>query len=53
MPTQAAITAQLQAQAFVDVPYLPLAMFFQPTATQKSIAGCLQGLPLFWNAKRS
>jgi peptide/nickel transport system substrate-binding protein len=51
--TQARVGAQIQAQAFVDVPYLPLGMFFQPTVTQKSLVGCLTGLPIFWNLQRA
>jgi peptide/nickel transport system substrate-binding protein len=50
---QKRIAAEIQAQAFVDVPYLPLGQFFQPTATNKSITGVLQGMPLFWNVRRA
>ena len=43
---------KIQAQAFIDVPYLPLGEYFEPTATRKSLTGVLKGLPLFWNVKK-
>jgi peptide/nickel transport system substrate-binding protein len=49
---QKRIAAAIQAQAFVDVPYLPLGQFFQPTATNRSLTGVLQGMPLFWSVQR-
>jgi peptide/nickel transport system substrate-binding protein len=49
---QKRIAAEIQAQAFVDVPFLPLGQFFQPTTMSKSLEGCLRGMPLFWNIKR-
>jgi len=42
----------MQKQAFIDVPYVPLGLFYQPTAYRKSITGVLKGLPLFWNVRR-
>jgi peptide/nickel transport system substrate-binding protein len=53
LAAQKRIAAQIQAQAFADVPYLPLGMFFQSTVQQKSLTGCLQGLPVFWNVRRA
>ena len=50
---QKRIAAQLQAQAFVDVPFLPLGQFFQPTVQHSSLAGALNGMPLFWNIRRT
>ena len=47
------IAAQLQEQAFVDVPFLPLGQFFQPTTQRKSLVGGLKGMPLFWGISRS
>jgi peptide/nickel transport system substrate-binding protein len=52
LAAQKAIATQIQAQAFIDVPYLPLGAYFQPTATRKSLTGVLKGLPLFWNVKK-
>jgi peptide/nickel transport system substrate-binding protein len=52
LATQKAIAIQIQAHAFIDVPYLPLGEYFHPTATRKSLTGVLKGLPLFWNVKK-
>jgi peptide/nickel transport system substrate-binding protein len=49
---QKQIGAEIQIQAFEDVPYLPLGMFYQPTVQQKNLTGCLKGLPIFWNLRR-
>jgi peptide/nickel transport system substrate-binding protein len=43
----------LQLQAFQDVPFIPLGLFFQPTAARKSVTGILQGFPLFYNVRMS
>jgi len=50
---QKAIAAEIQAQAFVDVPYLPLGEYVAPTVTRTSLTGVLKGLPLFWNVKKA
>ncbi len=42
---------ELQLQAFQDVPFIPLGLFFQPTASRKTVSGILQGFPLFYNVK--
>ena len=49
---QKRIAALIQAQAFVDVPFLPLGQFFQPTTQSKTLEGGLTGMPLFWNIRR-
>ncbi|KAA2214006.1 ABC transporter substrate-binding protein [Teichococcus oryzae] len=49
---QKAIGVRAQRQAFIDVPYVPLGLFYQPTAYRKELAGVLKGLPLFWNVRR-
>ncbi len=41
------------AQAFQDVPYLPLGEYFQQTVRTKKLTGALHGIPLFWNVDRS
>ena len=46
------IAASMQAQAFVDVPYVPLGLFYQPTAYRRDLSGIIQGPPLFWNVRR-
>ena len=50
---QKALGEQMQVQAFKDVPYVPLGLFYQPTAYRKTISGVLKGLPLFWNVQRA
>jgi peptide/nickel transport system substrate-binding protein len=50
---QKRIAAEIQAQAFVDVPFLPLGQFFQPTTYSKTLEGVLKGMPLFWNVRRA
>ena len=49
---QRRIAADIQTQAFEDVPFYPLGQFFQPTAS-RGLTGMLQGMPLFWNVRRS
>jgi peptide/nickel transport system substrate-binding protein len=49
---QQAITRQMQLQAFVDVPYIPLGQYVAPTAYQTNLTGVLKGNPVFWNVKR-
>ena len=46
------IAAEIQAQAFIDVPFLPLGLFMQPTVQRKELVGTLKGLSLFWNVRR-
>lgn len=41
----------LQLQAFRDVPFIPLGLFFQPTASRKRVSGVLEGFPLFYNVR--
>lgn len=43
----------MQRQAFIDVPYIPLGLFYQPTAYRSDISGIIKGPPLFWNVKRT
>lgn len=49
---QKQIGIAMQRQAFIDVPYVPLGVFYQPTAYKKELTGVLKGLPLFWNVRR-
>jgi peptide/nickel transport system substrate-binding protein len=51
LPTQQRLAAEIQQQAFIDVPFLPLGQFFQPTTQRKTLTGGLQGMPLFWNIR--
>ena len=53
VPSQKRIAADIQAQAFVDVPFLSLGEFFQPTVYRRELEGMLKGMPLFWNLHRT
>ena len=47
------LAEQLQAQAFRDVPYVPLGQQFQQTAYRAELSGILPGMPVFWNVARA
>ena len=51
--TRARIGREMQRQAFIDVPYIPLGLWYQNTAYRANLSGMLKGLPLFWNVRRS
>jgi len=51
--TQKRICAEIQAQAFIDLPYLPLGTHFPPTAYRSDLAGVMDGQSIFWNVRRS
>jgi peptide/nickel transport system substrate-binding protein len=53
MAAQKAVAAQIQLQAFQDVPYLPTGEYYQQTSYRKTVTGVLKGLPLMWNVKKS
>ena len=53
LATQKSLCAQLQLQAFVDVPYIPLGQYFAPTGYRANLTGILAGTPVFWNVRRS
>jgi len=42
----------LQRQAFIDLPYLPLGQYFNQTSYKPSLTGVLDGVPVFWNVKK-
>lgn len=50
---QQAIAAQIQKQAFVDTPYLPLGQYIQPTAYRSSVEGVKSGFATFWGVCRA
>ncbi len=52
LAAQQRISAEMQVQAFQDVPYMPVGQFFQPTAYRKSLRGVLNGFATFWNVSR-
>jgi peptide/nickel transport system substrate-binding protein len=51
LATQKKLAEQIQLQAFIDVPYLPLGQALQPTAYNKRLSGVLGGSVVFWNIK--
>ncbi len=50
---QRRVAAEIQRQAFEDVPFLPLGQFVQPTVRRRELIGGLANLPLFWNIRRA
>jgi len=52
LTTQRKIAAEIQAQAFIDVPYYPLGTNYPSTAYRSDLTGVLDGQALFWNVRR-
>ena len=52
VPAQKKIAAEIQKQCWIDVPHLPLGIWYQPMAWQNTIDGIPDGFPLFWGARR-
>ena len=48
-----AIAREMQMQAMLDVPYLPLGSYFQPTAYKGDLIGMQKGLIQFTGVRRS
>ena len=46
------IAAEIQRQCWIDVPHIPLGIWFQPAAWQSTIDGIPDGFPIFWGARR-
>ncbi|WP_149537619.1 ABC transporter substrate-binding protein [Siccirubricoccus phaeus] len=46
------LAREIQAQLFVDIPYLPLGQIMARTAHKAELAGMLGGFSLFWNLRR-
>jgi peptide/nickel transport system substrate-binding protein len=53
LAAQQRISAEMQVQAFQDVPFMPVGQFFQPTAYRRSLTGVLNGFATFWNVQRT
>jgi peptide/nickel transport system substrate-binding protein len=53
LATQQRICVDMQKQAMIDVPYMPLGQYQQPTAYRSDITGVLNGFATFWNVRRS
>jgi peptide/nickel transport system substrate-binding protein len=52
LPAQKAVAVQIQEQAFIDVPYLPLGEYSIPTAVRKEVTDLQKGLPIYWGLKK-
>lgn len=53
LAAQKRIAVDLQRQALLDVPYLPLGQYLQLTAYQNNVSGVLEGPAMFWNVRKS
>ena len=53
LAAQQSVAAEMQVQAFQDVPYVPLGQWLRPTAYAATLTGMLDAYPLFWNVRRS
>ena len=52
LAAQKQIAADIQRQCWIDVPHLPLGLWYQPMAWQNTIEGIPDGFPLFWGVRR-
>jgi peptide/nickel transport system substrate-binding protein len=50
---QKRLAVDIQKQAFIDLPYVPLGQYFYATAFQQNITGVLNGMALFWNVRKT
>ena len=51
---QQAIAGQIQAQAFVSLPFIPLGQWYSPSAYSDNLSGVIHSpFTLFWNVKRT
>jgi peptide/nickel transport system substrate-binding protein len=53
LATQQSLARELQAQALIDVPYVPLGQELQATAYRSNLTGVLNGFVLFWNVRKA
>ena len=53
LAAQKTIAAEIQKQAFIDVPYVPLGQYSQPTAFRSDIVDMPRGFAMFWSIKRA
>ena len=49
---QKALAADIQREALVSVPYIPLGQFFAPTAYRAELEDLVDGFAIFWNVRR-
>jgi len=52
LAAQKQIAADIQRQCWIDVPHLPVGIWYQPMAWQNTVDGIPDGFPLFWGARR-
>ncbi|HYZ62385.1 MAG TPA: ABC transporter substrate-binding protein [Acetobacteraceae bacterium] len=52
LAAQQAICAEIQKQALVSIPYIPMGQYLQPTAYRSNLEGVLNGFAIFWNVKK-
>ncbi len=50
---QKRLAVEIQRQALVDVPYVPLGQYLYSTAFQPNVTGVLDGVPVFWNVRKA
>jgi peptide/nickel transport system substrate-binding protein len=50
---QKRLAVDIQKQALVDLPYVPLGQYFYATAYQPNVTGVLDGLVVFWNVRKT
>ena len=49
---QKKIAEAIQLQCWIDVPHIPLGVWYQPMAWRNTIDGIPDGFPLFWGVRR-
>ncbi len=53
LAAQKSIAVEIQKQALIDLPYVPLGQTFSPTCFAQDISGVLNGFVIFWNVKKA
>ncbi len=53
LPAQQALAADMQRQAFIDVPVVPLGLYYQPVACRNDLTGMMKGLVLFTGVRHT
>ncbi|MCW3473765.1 ABC transporter substrate-binding protein [Limobrevibacterium gyesilva] len=53
LAAQQKVCQEMQRQAMIDVPYMPLGQYIQPTAYRADLNGVLNGFATFWNLRRT
>ncbi len=52
LAAQKSVAVEIQRQCWIDVPHLPIGIWYQPMAWQSTVDGIPDGFPLFWGARR-